>query len=74
MESGNKVGIAHFETSKFRCHASDGNNEAFLFVTPRSRRFGFIASRTALPPSFFDAFRRITIFRAPWRKAYRTWS
>ena len=23
------------------------NNEAFLFVTPRSRRFDFIASRTA---------------------------
>ena len=24
LDSGNKVGIAHFETSKFRCHSSDG--------------------------------------------------
>ena len=24
LESGNKIGIAQFETSKFRCHASDG--------------------------------------------------
>ena len=32
------------------------NNEAFLFVTPRSRSFDFIASRTAHFPSFSDAF------------------
>ena len=30
------------------------NNEAFLVVTPRSRSFDFIASRTAHLPSFFD--------------------
>ena len=31
MESGNKVGIAHFEASKFRCHASDGRITTKLF-------------------------------------------
>ena len=32
------------------------NNEAFLFVNPRSRSFDFIASRTAHLPSFLTFF------------------
>ena len=56
LESGNKVEIAHFETSKFRCLASDGKQRSFSICYPRSRSFDFIASRTAHIPSFFDAF------------------
>ena len=56
---------------------STNNNEAFLFATPRSRCLILLLhERHTLPPksSIFDSFYRITIFGAPWRKAYRTWS
>ena len=41
---------------KFVAMPQTDNNEAFLFVTPRSRRFDFIASRTAHLPSFLTFF------------------
>ena len=34
LESGNKVGIALFETSKFRWHASDGYQRSFSICYP----------------------------------------
>ena len=53
------------------------SNEALLSVTPRSRNLIllFHERHTLLPKSlFFESFWKITIFGAPWRKAYRTWS
>ena len=76
LESGSKVGIAHFEISKFCWHAT--SNEFFLFATP-PRSWSLILwlheRHTLLSKSsIFDSSLRITIFGAPWHKAYRTWS
>ena len=53
------------------------NNEAFLFVSPRSQSLILLLPERhtlLLKSSIFDSFWRITIFSAPWQKAYRTWS
>ena len=76
LKSGNEVGIAHFETCLVDMPETN-SNEAFLIATPRSGCLILLLHKGhTLPPSnsTFDSFQRITIFGAPWRKAYRTWS
>ena len=56
LESGNKVGIAHFETSKFCCHASDGKQRSFSICYPPFSEFWFYCFTNGTPSLIFWRF------------------
>ena len=78
LQSGNKVEIAQFETSKLSLTCSVRiTTKLFYLLTPdlgAKSNCSTNGTPLTLMSPLFDICHKITICGAPWHNAYRTWS